>query len=80
MLPRKNVLDFNAVKCHSPGFRVFRTGHWPGFKVKAPKIYYNFFLRLSLAVSRKMVKTGLDPRLRIIYILLCVIVLRALPG
>ena len=35
MLPRKNVLDFNTAKCHSPGFRVFQTGYWPGFKVKA---------------------------------------------
>ena len=32
--PQKR-LDFNAVKCHFPGFRVFRTGYWPGFKVKA---------------------------------------------
>ena len=42
MLPRKNVLDFNALKCHSLGFRVSRTGYWPGFKVKAWKIYFRF--------------------------------------
>ena len=41
MLPRKNVLDFNARKCHSLRFRVFRTGYWPGFKVKAWKIYFH---------------------------------------
>ena len=42
MLSRKNVLDFNALKCQSLGFRVFRIGYWPGFKVKAWKIYFHF--------------------------------------
>ena len=35
--PGKNVLDFNLLKCHSLCFRVFRTGYWPGFKIKAWK-------------------------------------------
>ena len=39
MLPWKNVLDFNPLKSHSLAFRVFRTGYWPGFKIKARKIY-----------------------------------------
>ena len=30
--PGKKDLDFNSLKCHSLGFRVFRTGYWPGFK------------------------------------------------
>lgn len=37
-----NVLDLNSLKCHSLGFRDFRTGRWPGFKIKAWKMYFNF--------------------------------------
>ena len=40
--PGKNVLDFNPLKSHSLGFRVFRTGYWPGFKNKAWKFYFHF--------------------------------------
>ena len=66
MLPRKNVLDFNPrSKQPFPGLSSFRTGYWPGFKIKARKISflksYPFFK--SLTVLRKTVETGLDPRL-----------------
>ena len=65
MLPRKNVLDFNALKCHSLGFRFFRTGYWPGFKVKVNLLSFfkGYPLFKSLTVLRKTVETGLDLRL-----------------
>ena len=52
MLLRKNVLDFNAPNCHYQGFRVFRTGYWPGFKVKAWKIYIHFLKLIHFSKVR----------------------------
>ena len=52
MLPRKNVLNFNPLKCHSLGLEnllIFLKSN-PFFK--------------SLTVLRKTVETGLDPRLQ----------------
>ena len=65
MLPRKNVLDFNPLRSHSLGFRVFRTGYWPGFKIKALKISFlkSYPFLKSLTVLRKTEETGLDPGL-----------------
>lgn len=38
----EKVMDFNPQKCQSLRFRVFREGHFRGFKIKAWKIYYYF--------------------------------------
>ena len=58
MLPREKVLDFNALKCHSLRFRVFWTGYWPGFKVKAWKIYFYFLNVTHLSKVRPFYVRG----------------------
>ena len=55
---------FQSFKYHPLGFRVFRRGNWPDFKIKAWKFNFKTLsIFKNLTFLRKTVETGLNPGL-----------------
>ena len=60
-------MDFHSLKSPFLDFIVIQTGYWPDSNLESIFIIKNIFVMKNVTDFRKMVETGVDPRLRMVF-------------
>ena len=56
-------MDFHSLKSPFLDFIVIQTGYWPDSNLESVFIIKNIFVMKNVTDFRKMVETGVDPRM-----------------